>query len=78
MSQKACKIISIILQTRELIEHLKFASDMEMQGGKSKLETDSKTLLRILCETVQNTQFFCLELGMCITKGTGKIFMLMC
>ena len=71
-------MICIILQTRELIEDLKSASGMEMQGGKNKLETDSKTLLRILCETVQNTQFFCLELGMCITKGTGKIFMLMC
>ncbi|KAG4957674.1 hypothetical protein JHK85_044054 [Glycine max] len=36
-------------ETRELIEDLKSASGMEMQGGKSKLGTDSKTLLRILC-----------------------------
>ncbi|QCD85658.1 Mammalian uncoordinated homology 13 [Vigna unguiculata] len=36
-------------ETRELIDDLKSASGMEMQGGKSKLGTDSKTLLRILC-----------------------------
>lgn len=42
-------IICVILQTRELIDDLKSASGMEMQGGKSKLGTDSKTLLRILC-----------------------------
>ncbi|KAL9298303.1 hypothetical protein ACSQ67_024199 [Phaseolus vulgaris] len=36
-------------ETRELIDDLKSASSMEMQGGKSKLGTDSKTLLRILC-----------------------------
>ncbi|XP_061348884.1 protein unc-13 homolog isoform X2 [Gastrolobium bilobum] len=36
-------------ETRELIEDLKSASGMEMQGGKSKLGADSKTLLRILC-----------------------------
>ncbi|KAE9592792.1 hypothetical protein Lalb_Chr19g0132961 [Lupinus albus] len=36
-------------ETRELIEDLKSASGLEMQGGKSKLGADSKTLLRILC-----------------------------
>lgn len=35
-------------EARELIEDLKSASGMEMQGGRSKLGTDSKTLLRIL------------------------------
>lgn len=42
-------VICIILQTRELIEDLKSASGLEMQGGKGKLGADSKTLLRILC-----------------------------
>ncbi|KAL0380058.1 UNVERIFIED_CONTAM: protein unc-13 [Sesamum angustifolium] len=37
------------LQTRELIEDLKSASEMEMQGGRSKLGADAKTLIRILC-----------------------------
>lgn len=36
-------------ETRELIEDLKSASGLEMQGGKGKLGADSKTLLRILC-----------------------------
>ncbi|KAK7256956.1 hypothetical protein RIF29_30579 [Crotalaria pallida] len=36
-------------ETRELVEDLKSASGSEMQGGKSKLGADSKTLLRILC-----------------------------
>ncbi|CAH9091799.1 unnamed protein product [Cuscuta europaea] len=36
-------------ETRELIEDLKFASEVEMQGGRSKLGADTKTLLRILC-----------------------------
>lgn len=36
-------------ETRELIEDLKSASSMEMQGGRSKLGADSNTLLRILC-----------------------------
>ncbi|KAI4332955.1 hypothetical protein L6164_017820 [Bauhinia variegata] len=36
-------------ETRELIEDLKSASGLEMRGGKSKLGTDSKTLIRILC-----------------------------
>lgn len=38
-----------MLQTRELVEDLKSASGMEMQGGKSRLGADSKTLIRILC-----------------------------
>jgi len=42
-------VICIVLQTRELIEDLKSASGLEMQGGKGKLGADSKTLLRILC-----------------------------
>ncbi|CAK9133646.1 unnamed protein product [Ilex paraguariensis] len=36
-------------ETRELIEDLKSASGLEMQGSKSKLGADTKTLLRILC-----------------------------
>ncbi|RDX73959.1 hypothetical protein CR513_46351, partial [Mucuna pruriens] len=36
---------------KPVIEDLKSASGMEMQGGKSKLGTDSKTLLRILWHT---------------------------
>lgn len=36
-------------ETRELIEDLKSASGIELQGGRSKLGTDTKTLLRILC-----------------------------
>ncbi|KAK9912696.1 hypothetical protein M0R45_036546 [Rubus argutus] len=36
-------------ETRELIEDLKSSSGQEMQGGRSKLGADSKTLLRILC-----------------------------
>ncbi|KAI4323572.1 hypothetical protein L6164_023167 [Bauhinia variegata] len=36
-------------ESRELIEDLKSASGLEMHGGKSKLGTDAKTLLRILC-----------------------------
>ncbi|GER28524.1 hypothetical protein STAS_04327 [Striga asiatica] len=35
--------------TRELIEDLRSASEMEMQGGRSKLGADTKTLIRILC-----------------------------
>lgn len=36
-------------QTRELIEDLRYASGLEMQGSRSKLGADTKTLLRILC-----------------------------
>ncbi|KAJ8428772.1 hypothetical protein Cgig2_010776 [Carnegiea gigantea] len=36
-------------ETRELIEDLKSASGLELQGGRSKLGADTKTLLRILC-----------------------------
>lgn len=36
-------------ETRELIEDLKSASSLELQGGRSKLGADTKTLLRILC-----------------------------
>ncbi|XAR63551.1 hypothetical protein NMG60_11023523 [Bertholletia excelsa] len=36
-------------ETRELIEDLKSASELEMQGRKSRLGGDTKTLLRILC-----------------------------
>jgi len=66
-------VICIILQTRELIEDLKSASGLEMQGGKGKLGADSKTLLRILChrsdseasqiseETIQDTKVFCIR-----------------
>ncbi|KAG6406216.1 hypothetical protein SASPL_133815 [Salvia splendens] len=35
--------------TRELIEELRSASEMEVQGGRGKLGADSKTLIRILC-----------------------------
>lgn len=38
-----------VLQTRELIDDLKSSSGLEMQGSRSKLGADSKTLLRILC-----------------------------
>lgn len=37
------------LQTREIIEDLRSASELEMQGGRGKLGADTKTLLRILC-----------------------------
>lgn len=37
------------LQTRELTEDLKSASGSDLQGGRSKLGSDTKTLLRILC-----------------------------
>ena len=37
------------MQTRELIEDLRSASEMEVQGGRGKLGADSKTLIRILC-----------------------------
>lgn len=36
-------------ETRELIEDLKSAGGLEMQGSRSKLGADSKTLVRILC-----------------------------
>ncbi|KAK2989872.1 hypothetical protein RJ640_015204 [Escallonia rubra] len=36
-------------ETRELIEDLKTASGLEMQGSRSNLGADTKTLLRILC-----------------------------
>ncbi|KAL6495753.1 Protein unc-13 [Orobanche gracilis] len=37
-------------ETRELIEDLRCASEIEMQGGmRSKLGADTKTLIRILC-----------------------------
>ncbi|CAI9102753.1 OLC1v1001072C1 [Oldenlandia corymbosa var. corymbosa] len=36
-------------ETRELIEDLKSASGLELQGGKSKFGADAKTLLRVLC-----------------------------
>ncbi|KAK6933996.1 hypothetical protein RJ641_036890 [Dillenia turbinata] len=36
-------------ETRELIQDLKSASELEMQGSKSKLSADITTLLRILC-----------------------------
>uniref|UniRef100_A0A5B7C2I2 MHD1 domain-containing protein n=1 Tax=Davidia involucrata TaxID=16924 RepID=A0A5B7C2I2_DAVIN len=36
-------------ETRELIEDLKSASGLEMQGSRSKLGADTDTLLRILC-----------------------------
>ncbi|XP_010097920.2 uncharacterized protein LOC21392690 [Morus notabilis] len=36
-------------ETRELIEDLKSAGSLEMQGTRSKLGADSKTLVRILC-----------------------------
>ncbi|XP_015894761.3 protein unc-13 homolog [Ziziphus jujuba] len=36
-------------ETRELIDDLKSSSGLEMQGSRSKLGADSKTLLRILC-----------------------------
>ncbi|KAG6424824.1 hypothetical protein SASPL_115244 [Salvia splendens] len=38
-----------VLKTRELIEDLRSASEMEVQGGRGKLGADSKTLIRILC-----------------------------
>lgn len=37
------------LQTRELIDDLRSASEMEAQGGLGKLGADAKTLIRILC-----------------------------
>ncbi|KAL7120381.1 hypothetical protein ACP275_02G118800 [Erythranthe tilingii] len=36
-------------ESRELIEDLKSASEMEMQGGMGRLGADAKTLIRILC-----------------------------
>ncbi|TQE10263.1 hypothetical protein C1H46_004102 [Malus baccata] len=36
-------------ETRELIDDLKASGGLEMQGGRSKLGADSKTLLRVLC-----------------------------
>ncbi|PON53330.1 hypothetical protein PanWU01x14_203370 [Parasponia andersonii] len=36
-------------ETRELIEDLKSSGGLEMQGSRSKLGADTKTLLRILC-----------------------------
>ncbi|XP_048495641.1 protein unc-13 homolog isoform X1 [Beta vulgaris subsp. vulgaris] len=36
-------------ETRELTEDLKSASGSDLQGGRSKLGSDTKTLLRILC-----------------------------
>ncbi|VFQ94801.1 unnamed protein product [Cuscuta campestris] len=36
-------------ETRELIEDLKSASEVEMHGGRGKLGADTKTLLRVLC-----------------------------
>ncbi|KAK6163086.1 hypothetical protein DH2020_002927 [Rehmannia glutinosa] len=36
-------------ESRELIEDLRSASEMEMHGGRSKLGADTKTLIRILC-----------------------------
>lgn len=36
-------------ETRELVEDLKSASSLELQGGRGKLGADAKTLLRILC-----------------------------
>ncbi|KAK9682773.1 hypothetical protein RND81_10G095200 [Saponaria officinalis] len=36
-------------ETRELIEDLRSTSGLEVQGGRSKLGADTKTLLRVLC-----------------------------
>ncbi|KAI5681278.1 hypothetical protein M9H77_02505 [Catharanthus roseus] len=36
-------------ETRELIEELKSVGELEMQGSRSKLGVDAKTLLRVLC-----------------------------
>ncbi|KAG8391105.1 hypothetical protein BUALT_Bualt01G0153200 [Buddleja alternifolia] len=36
-------------ETRELIEDLRSASEIEMHGGRSRLGADAKTLIRILC-----------------------------
>ncbi|KAL8529284.1 hypothetical protein ACS0TY_006637 [Phlomoides rotata] len=36
-------------ETRELIDDLKSASEMELHGGRSKLGADTKTLIRVLC-----------------------------
>lgn len=36
-------------ETRELVEDLKSLGGLEMQGGRSRLGADTKTLLRILC-----------------------------
>jgi len=36
-------------ETRELIDDIKSASGLGMQGGRSKLGADTNTLLRILC-----------------------------
>ncbi|KAJ8529343.1 hypothetical protein K7X08_036178 [Anisodus acutangulus] len=36
-------------ETREIIDDLRSASELEMQGGRGKLGADTKTLLRILC-----------------------------
>ncbi|KAL9233827.1 hypothetical protein vseg_008774 [Gypsophila vaccaria] len=36
-------------ETRELIEDLRSTSGVEVQGGRSKLGADTKTLLRVLC-----------------------------
>lgn len=47
---RARNIIKLLsYETRDLIEELKSASEVEMQGGRSKSGVDSKTLLRILC-----------------------------
>ncbi|XP_047977693.1 protein unc-13 homolog [Salvia hispanica] len=47
---RAQQIIKLVgYETRELIEDLRSASEMEMQGGRGKLGADSKTLIRILC-----------------------------
>lgn len=47
---RARQVIKLLsYETRELIDDLRSASEMELQGGRSKLGADSKTLIRILC-----------------------------
>ncbi|PQQ10446.1 uncharacterized protein Pyn_23275 [Prunus yedoensis var. nudiflora] len=58
-------------ETRELIEDLKSSSGLNVQGGRSKLGADSKTLLRILCHRADSEASLFLKKQYKIPKSTA-------
>ncbi|KAH0981356.1 hypothetical protein GBA52_008533 [Prunus armeniaca] len=58
-------------ETRELIEDLKSSSGLGVQGGRSKLGADSKTLVRILCHRADSEASLFLKKQYKIPKSTA-------
>ncbi|GAB4832155.1 Protein unc-13 [Ancistrocladus abbreviatus] len=59
-------------ETRELIEDLRSASGLVLQGGKSKLGVDANTLLRILCHRSDSEASQFLKKQYKIPKSTAQ------